>query len=49
MKKFKNVMDKVFEKLVKVVLYICLGFVISSVYLSIRELVIEIYHVCFGG
>lgn len=45
----KNVMKKIGNKLVKVVVYICIGFVISSVYLSIRELVIDTYRFCFGG
>ncbi|WP_188114455.1 hypothetical protein [Paenibacillus sp. B2(2019)] len=45
----KNVIKKIRTKLIKVVLYMCLGFVISSVYLSIRGVVIEIYRVCFGG
>lgn len=48
-KTMKNIMKKIGNKLVKVVVYICIGFVISSVYLSIRELVIDTYRFCFGG
>lgn len=49
MTKIKNVMDKVFVKLVMVIVYICFGYMFSNLVFSIRDLIKAIYHIITGG
>ncbi|WP_170880235.1 hypothetical protein [Paenibacillus odorifer] len=45
----KNVMKKIGNKLVKVVVYVCAGYLISTFVFAVCDVIKGIYHICVGG